>query len=120
MAVWRISRELPCVPPKCRADLECYAILRRRLPPYEWSKRVSERPPRMEIVSGCSGQHGFLPLRRCWVIECTFAWLDNFLRESKGCQFRTAPSESFTFIAASRIVLSRLAHRDFRCTLSVP
>jgi putative transposase len=72
-------------------------------------QRFGTRPLRMEIVRRSDGQKGFAVLPRRWVVERTFAWLHNFRRLSKDYEFRTDSSEAFILIAASKILLARLA-----------
>ena len=48
-------------------------------------------------------------LPRRWVVERTFGWLNNFRRLSKDYEFRTDSSEAFIFLAASLLLIVRLA-----------
>ena len=76
----------------------------------DWmAARFGERAPRLEIVRRSDTQKGFAALPRRWVVERTFAWLHNFRRLSKDYEFRTDSSEAFILIAASKILLARLA-----------
>ena len=72
-------------------------------------KRFAERPLRLEIVRRSDDQAGFKVLPRRWVVERTFGWLHNFRRLSKDYEFRTDSSEAFILIAASKILIARLA-----------
>jgi len=75
-----------------------------------WMKtRFGARPLRLEIVRRSDSQAGFAVLPRRWVVERTFGWLNQFRRLSKDYEFRTDSSEAFIFLAASRILISRLA-----------
>ena len=71
--------------------------------------RFGARPLRLEIVRRSDSQPGFAVLPRRWVVERTFGWLHHFRRLSKDYEFRTDSSEAFIFLAASRILISRLA-----------
>ncbi len=71
--------------------------------------RFGERPLRLEIVRRSDVLKGFTVLPRRWVVERTFAWLHRFRRLSKDFEFRTDSSEAFIFIAAARLLISRLA-----------
>ena len=71
--------------------------------------RFAERPLRLEIVRRSDHQAGFKVLPRRWVVERTFGWLHNFRRLSKDYEFRTDSSEAFILIAASKILIARLA-----------
>ena len=71
--------------------------------------RFGERPLRLEIVRRSDTQKGFVALPRRWVVERTFGWLNNFRRLSKDYEFRTDSSEAFIFLAASLLLIARLA-----------
>ena len=71
--------------------------------------RFGPRPLRLEIVRRRDAQKGFVILPRRWVVERTFGWLGNFRRLSKDYEFRTDSSEAFIFLAASRLLITRLA-----------
>ena len=71
--------------------------------------RFGERPLRLEIVRRSDAQKGFQVLPRRWVVERTFGWLHNFRRLSKDYEFRTDSSEAFIFLAASLLLIARLA-----------
>jgi putative transposase len=53
-------------------------------------------------------QKGFCVLPRRWVVERTFSWLNNCRRLSKDYEFLTATSETFIYIAMTRLMLRRL------------
>ena len=71
--------------------------------------RFGPRPLRLEIVRRSDAQKGFVVLPRRWVVERTFGWLNNFRRLSKDYEFRTDSSEAFIFLAASLLLIVRLA-----------
>ena len=73
--------------------------------------RFGERALRLEIVRRNDAQPGFKILPRRWVVERTFGWLHNFRRLSKDYEFRTDSSEAFILIAASKILIARLARQ---------
>jgi putative transposase len=62
----------------------------------------SDQPP--EEVS--SGFH-VLPFR--WIVERTFAWLSRYRRLSKDYEETVSSSESWLWLAMSRLLLARLA-----------
>lgn len=72
-------------------------------------QRFSGRPPRLEIVKRSDKTASFTVLPRRWVVERTFGWLHNYRRLSKDYEYRTDSSEAFILIAASKILISRLA-----------
>ena len=73
------------------------------------TERFGERPLRLEIVRRSDDQKGFAVLPRRWVVERTFGWLHQFRRLSKDYEFRTDSSEAFIWLAASFILITRLA-----------
>ena len=76
----------------------------------DWmAARFAARPLRLEIVRRSDTQKGFAVLPRRWVVERTFGWLHNFRRLSKDYEFRTDSSEAFIFLAASLLLIVRLA-----------
>ena len=73
------------------------------------TERFGDRPLRLEIVRRSDKTKAFQILPRRWVVERTFGWLHRFRRLSKDFEFRTDSSEAFILIAASRLLISRLA-----------
>ena len=73
------------------------------------AERFGARPLRLEIVRRSDALKGFTVLPRRWIVERTFAWLHRFRRLSKDYEFRTDSSEAFILIAASRLLIARLA-----------
>jgi len=53
--------------------------------------------------------HRFVILPKRWVVERTFAWLGNFRRLAKDYETKPAHSEAMIYLAASAIMLRRLA-----------
>ena len=55
---------------------------------------------------------GFRHLPRRWVVERTIAWIGRNRRMSKDYEYLTATSESFVYLAMSRVMLRRLAKME--------
>lgn len=72
-------------------------------------QRFGPRELRLQIVKRSDDASGFEVLPRRWVVERTFGWLHHFRRLSKDYEYRTDSSEAFILIAASKILISRLA-----------
>jgi putative transposase len=62
----------------------------------------------LEVVKPPPEQKGFAVLPRRWVVERTFAWLNNHRRLSKDYERETKTSEAFIQIAMMRLMLRRL------------
>jgi putative transposase len=63
---------------------------------------------RLQQVLRCDKAKGFVVLPRRWVVERTFAWLNNCRRLSKDYEALTETSEAFIYIAMTRLMLRRL------------
>jgi transposase len=76
-----------------------------------WCKRLlPHRGVRLEIVKRSDAdQHRFVILRKRWIVERTFGWLSKSRRLSKDYEYRTDNSEAMILIAATRLMLARLA-----------
>ena len=74
-----------------------------------WLKALlPRRGLRLEVVKRTE-LHTFKILPRRWVVERTFGWLSNYRRLAKDYEFRTEHSEAMILIAATRLMLRRLA-----------
>jgi putative transposase len=62
----------------------------------------------LEVVLRSDDQKGFVVLPRRWVVERTFAWLNNHRRLSKDYERFTKTSETMIQIAMMRLMLRRL------------
>ncbi len=62
----------------------------------------------LEVVLRSDNQSGFVVLPRRWVVERTFAWLNNYRRLSKDYERLTETSEVFIQVAMMRLILLRL------------
>ena len=52
---------------------------------------------------------GFVVLPKRWIVERTFGWLGRYRRHSKDYERKTASSEAMIYLAASHMMLRRLA-----------
>ncbi len=62
----------------------------------------------LEVVLRSDEQRGFVVLPRRWVVERTFAWLSNNRRLSKDYERYCQTSETFIYLAMTRLMLKRL------------
>ena len=76
-----------------------------------WVKNLLPgRGLRLEVVKRSdANKHRFAVLPKRWVVERTFAWLSKFRRLAKDYELRTENSEAVILIAATRLMLTRLA-----------
>ena len=73
-------------------------------------KLLPRRGLRLEVVKRSDAhRHSFAVLPKRWIVERTFGWLSKFRRLSKDYEFRTENSEAIILIAATRLMLARLA-----------
>ena len=63
---------------------------------------------RLEVVLRSDDIKGFVVLPKRWIVERTFAWLNNHRRLSKDYERFTRTSETMIQIAMTRIMLRRL------------
>ena len=77
----------------------------------DWVKALlPRRGLKLEIIKRSdANKHRFAILPRRWVVERTFGWLSKFRRLAKDYEFRTENSETMILIAATRLMLARLA-----------
>jgi putative transposase len=68
---------------------------------------------RLEIVRRLQGIKGFAAQPKRWIIERTFAWLTHNRRLVRDYETREVNSEAMILIAASKLMLKRLAKRNF-------
>ncbi len=69
----------------------------------------TKAPFRVEVVTRPEGQEGFVARPKRWVAERSFAWLGRNRRFSKDYEYRVQTSETMLDIAATRLMLNRLA-----------
>lgn len=76
-----------------------------------WCKELlPQRGLRLEVVKRSDAhQHCFHILPKRWIVERTFGWLSKFRRLSKDYEFHTQNSEAMILVAATRLMLARLA-----------
>jgi putative transposase len=75
----------------------------------QWLKALlPRRGLRLEVVKRTE-LHTFKILPKRWIVERTFGWLSNYRRLAKDYEYHPANSEAFILIAASKLMLARLA-----------
>ena len=75
----------------------------------QWLKALlPRRGLRLEVVKR-SELHTFKVLPKRWIVERTFGWLCNYRRFAKDYEYHPANSEALILIAASRLMVRRLA-----------
>ena len=76
----------------------------------EWTAWVKEQYRIvLESVAHAEGQKGFAVLPHRWVVERTLAWLNQCRRLSKDSEELPTTSETFVYVAMTRLMLKRLA-----------
>jgi putative transposase len=74
----------------------------------QWLKALlPRRGLRLEVVKRSDRHFKILPKR--WIVERTFGWLSNYRRFAKDYAYHPANSEALILIAASHLMLRRLA-----------
>ena len=63
----------------------------------------------VEVFSKKPYQKGFVPFRKRWVVERTFAWLKRQIRLARDYEFDCSYQQFMVYIAISKIMLNRLA-----------
>jgi transposase len=76
-----------------------------------WVRQLlPRRGLRLKIVKRSEAdKHRFAILPKRWIVERTFGWLSKFRRLAKDYEYRTDNSEAVILIAATRLMLARLA-----------
>lgn len=62
----------------------------------------------LEVILRSDDDKGFVILPKRWVVERTFAWLNNHRRMSKDYERYCQTSETFAYLAMTRLMLNRL------------
>ena len=75
----------------------------------QWLKELlPRRGLRLEVVKRTE-LHTFTILPKRWIVERTFGWLSNYRRFAKDYEYHPANSEALILIAASKLMVARLA-----------
>jgi len=75
----------------------------------QWLKALlPRRGLRLQVVKRTQ-LHTFAVLPKRWIVERTFAWLSNYRRLAKDYEYHPANSEALILIAASKLMVARLA-----------
>ena len=69
---------------------------------------LPQRHLRLEVVKR-NELHTFKILPKRWIVERTFGWLSNYRRFAKDYEYHPANSEALILIAASKLMVARLA-----------
>ena len=69
---------------------------------------LPRRGVRLEVVERAADAKGFVVLKRRWVVERTFGWLNKCRRLSKDYERKTAHSEAMIRIASIQLMVRRL------------
>ena len=75
----------------------------------EPAQQAAQQGMKLEVIKHHEAKRGFVLLPRRWVVERSFAWAARFRRLAKDYEFRTENSETIILIAATRLMLARLA-----------
>ena len=75
---------------------------------YAWIKRHSGGRWELEIKSRPPGVKGFVLIPRRWVVERTFAWMNNYRALSKDYQRDVRSSEAMVKVCMIHVMLRRL------------
>ncbi len=76
----------------------------------EWISEIRRhRRIELKIVKRNDKVEGFRVLSRRWIVERTFAWLENSRRLSKDYERTTSSSQAMIHIAKTRLMTARLA-----------
>ena len=66
-----------------------------------------------EVVNSHFTGKGFQPIKKRWVVERTFAWLDNYRRLTRNYEESPSSARSMLLVAAIMIMLKHLPHFNF-------
>jgi len=75
-----------------------------------WIQELGEDfPIDLEIVKRDDGERGFTVIPWRWVVERTFAWLNQYRRLSKDYEYLLTTSDAMIYAAMVRLMLRRLS-----------
>lgn len=67
----------------------------------------------LEVVKSHIKGQGFVPAKKRWVVERTFAWLENFRRLTRNYEESLQSARAMLLIAAIMIMLKHIPHVNF-------
>jgi putative transposase len=76
----------------------------------DWIQELGQDfPIGIEIIKRAEGQRGFTVLPFRWVVELTFAWLNQYRRLSKDYEYLLTTADAMIYAAMIRLMLRRLS-----------
>ena len=114
--------EATTTPANVHDSKSAYALVALLVTAFPWIKRIyADREYRGNFVEAAKHDFGidieithsnysgqFVPAQKRWVVERTFAWLDNFRRLCRNYEETTAPANAMLMVAAVVLSLRKL------------
>jgi putative transposase len=77
----------------------------------QFQKLMDENDIKLEIAAKPESAKGFIPVKKRWVVERSFGWMNFFRRLAKDYERKVQNSESMIYLAQIQIILNRLQPR---------
>lgn len=74
----------------------------------KFRESVEDKGIKLEIAAKPESAKGFIPVKKRWVVERTFGWLNFFRRLAKDYERKVESSESMIYLAQIQVLLNRL------------